>query len=67
MLCTVVLRPTGMCGISFLQYQVRPGVTKRSTDGDGDVGIVAFIIGLWVFPFEGLSFSLRESFEGLSL
>lgn len=54
MLCTVVLRPTGMCDVSFLQYQVRPVVTKRSMDDDGDVVIVALIIGL-------VGFFVRES------
>jgi hypothetical protein len=55
MLCTVVLRPTGMCDVSFLQYQVRPVVTKRSMDDDGDVGIVALIIGRVGFFVQGLS------------
>jgi hypothetical protein len=54
MLCTVVLRPTGMCDVSFLRYQVRLVVTKRSMDDDGDVGIVALIIGL-------VGFFVRES------
>jgi hypothetical protein len=61
-----VLRPAGSCDASSLRAQTRPVATKRSPY-DGYAGVVALIIGLWVFPFESLSFSLRESFEGLSL
>jgi hypothetical protein len=61
-----VLRLAGPCDASSLLEQTRLVVTKGS--GDGDAGILALVlIGLWVLPFESLSFSLRESFERLSL
>jgi len=52
---------------SFPMYQVHPMVTNKSMD-EGDAGIVApMFIEPWVFPFESLSFSLRNLSKGLGL